>query len=212
MINKCLIVSGGEFSIPNNIDFGLFDYIIACDRAYLYCDELGIKPSVIVGDFDSAEQPNTDIPIKKFPSRKDDTDTMLAIKHALDLGVKDITIICALGNRLDHAYANIQSGLYAESRNCKLKIMSKDTVISFVNSEKLIYPKCQGWSFSCFSVSNICKGVSITGSKYEVKNVTLTNNFPIGVSNTWESDSITVECEEGTLVIIESKLKSGEHI
>lgn len=211
MYNSCLIVSGGEFSVPD-IDLNSFDYIIACDKGYSYCEKLGITPDVIVGDFDSSEFPDTSIPVMKFPTRKDDTDTLLGIRHALDLDIKNLTIICALGRRLDHTFANIQSCVFAIVRSCKVSILSFDTSISFVRNEKVLYPRKDGWSFSCFSISDKCCGVSISGAKYNASDVEITNSFPIGVSNTWEEDNISIECTDGILMVIESKLYNGEHI
>ena len=105
-----LIISGGDyFPIP---DLSC-DYVIACDLGYLHAEKMGIRPDLILGDFDSAPVPDGKIPVEQHPVRKDDTDTMLAVKKALSLGYADLVMACAFGGRLDHAYANIQAGAYA---------------------------------------------------------------------------------------------------
>lgn len=50
------------------------------------CKKLGIKPDLIIGDFDSSDVPDTDIKTIILPVRKDDTDTFFAVKYAIKQG------------------------------------------------------------------------------------------------------------------------------
>lgn len=207
----CLIISGGDFS-PFPSELPSFDYIIACDRGYEYARRLGLVPDVIIGDFDSSSQPGTEIPVYVHPVMKDDTDTMLAVRHALEKGFKEIFICCALGGRLDHAFANIQSLAFAAEAGAVAHIISEDTLITVFSGGCMTFPRREGRSFSCFALSDICAGVSIRGAKFECGGLNIANRFPIGVSNVWEEDEISVSCESGILMVIESKLQPGEHI
>ena len=49
------IVSGGRFSPLTDIE--KCGYIIACDRGYEYLHEAGLRPDLLVGDFDSYTGP-----------------------------------------------------------------------------------------------------------------------------------------------------------
>ena len=60
------------------------------------------------GSADSAEKPVFDN-IEIFPSEKDDTDLMLAIKQGFESGCDDFLIFGATGGRVDHLLGNIQS-------------------------------------------------------------------------------------------------------
>lgn len=212
MTKTCLIISGGDFSMPPEDALGS-DIIIACDSGYKHAEKMGVKPHMIVGDFDSAEKPETgDIPIKTFPSRKDDTDTMLAVKHALDEGASYICIACALGGRMDHTFANIQAGAYIANAGAHARITDDNTVIDIFKDKKLVIPKRDGWSFSVFSLADESKGVSISGAKYEIENADVVNTFPWGQSNVWAADQAKISVNDGMLVVIQSKLKPGEHI
>ena len=207
----CLIISGGDFS-PLPADMASFDYVIACDRGYQYAQRLGLTPDVIIGDFDSSSRPDTEIPVYIHPVMKDDTDTMLAVRHALEKGFKEIFVCCALGGRLDHAFANIQSLAFAAEAGAIARIISDDTLITVFPGSSMTFPRREGWSFSCFALSDICKGVAIQGAKFECSRSNITNRFPIGVSNVWAEDEISVSCDAGILMVIESRLRSGEHI
>ncbi|MBR5897578.1 MAG: thiamine diphosphokinase, partial [Lachnospiraceae bacterium] len=48
---------------------------------------------------------------------------------------------------------------------------------------------------------------SISGSAYDCENVTLTNTFPLGVSNKWNEAVVTVSVKSGILLTIESYMK-----
>lgn len=207
----CLIISGGDFS-PLPPDLPPFDYVIACDRGYKYALRFGLVPDRIIGDFDSSSQPNTEISVDVHPVMKDDTDTMLAVRHALEKGFGQICICCALGGRLDHAFANIQSIAFAAEAGAVARICSEDTRITVFPGGCLTFPRRDGWSFSCFALSDACTGLSIQGAKFPCEGLDITNRFPIGVSNVWVGEEIRISCNTGILMVIESKLRSGEHI
>ena len=65
-------------------------------------------------------------------------------------------------------------------------------------------PPHPGFSISVLSLSDRCEGVSITGAKYPLQNVTVTNTFPVGISNEWEGD-ITISAARGILLVISAK-------
>ena len=69
------------------------DLVIAADGGYETLKKLNIEPDVIIGDFDSLK---SDLPqngnIIKHPVKKNDTDTLLAIKYGLENGYTDFII------------------------------------------------------------------------------------------------------------------------
>lgn len=98
---KMLIISGGHVSLPFASEFvkgHSFDRVIAADSGLSACHQLGLVPTDILGDFDSLRDRNLldeygqmGIPIREFPSRKDFTDTELAVLYAQDLWEKEKT-------------------------------------------------------------------------------------------------------------------------
>ncbi len=220
MKKECLIISGGAYTplpflyeekikkLQGRVD-DLF--VVACDSGYKNAEKMGIRPDLIIGDFDSAERPETDIPIFQYPTRKDDTDTMLAVRHVLKEGYHDITIICALGGRLDHTYANLQTAAFVAANGGLCRIIDENEEIIVFNG-RIVLPRREGYSLSVFSISDSAAGVSVEGTKYEVRDVTLNNTYPIGTSNVWVKVEATITVEKGILAVIESKLQKGEHI
>lgn len=210
-MKRCLIITGGDFDGPE-IRYPEAQLVIACDRGYEYCCRLGLTPDIIIGDFDSAEKPKTDIPMLTFPPEKNDTDTMLAVRYALEQQCTEIVIGCCMGGRFDHLFANLQSAVFALEHHAGAAIVSADTRITFLKEGKAVIPMRKGWSLSCFSYSDCCEHVSISGTSYEVEDITITNGFPIGISNNWNAQEAIFQIGSGILMIVESKLKEGEHI
>ena len=211
MKGTCLIVSGGELApLPPELRRPAF--VIACDRGWQHAQALMLRPDLIVGDFDSAPPPETDAPVERVPTRKDDTDTMLAARRALELGFRDVAVCCAFGGRLDHTLANLQTAAWLVSRGARVRLLGADTDALVFSGGSAVFPRRDGWSLSVFALSDSCAGVTVRGAKYACENETLTNAFPLGVSNVWASEEATVSARSGILLVIQSKLQKGEHI
>ncbi len=198
---KCLIISGGDYYIPNSANS--YDYIIVCDKGLEYAKKDNIRIDLLLGDFDSYHNElDTSLNIERFKVEKDDTDTMLAIKDALAKGYLDITICSCFGGRLDHLFANIQSAAYIASHGGTCTMISQDTYLYAYNGGEIILDKMDNYSLSLFALTDEVTNLSIKGTKYEVENATLTSDFPLGVSNYWLSDKATISFDTGILAII----------
>lgn len=204
---KCLIISGGEYTpLPDHKE--AYSYIIACDKGWQHASRMKLVPDIVIGDFDSSPVPEGRLPIKTYPKEKDDTDTMLAARHALELGYKDITICCAFGGRIDHALGNIQAAAFIVSNGGEAALMGNDTFAYAFNGKKRVFPRLGEYSFSVFALSDKCTGVSILGSLYDCEDTDFTNCFPLGVSNGWKNDTIEICAGSGILLVVESRLRS----
>ena len=204
MSQPCLIISGGQFS-----PFALPDgaYIIACDRGYDYACRCGVTPDLVVSDFDSSQTAvEAGIPVRHLPTEKDDTDTMSALRFALDAGYREIHLVCALGGRLDHLLANLQAAAFAALRGAQVQIHAADTEILTLRNDSIRLPRREGWSLSIFAAEDACRGVCVRGAKYPLENAFLTNAFPLGVSNEWAGEEAEISVEAGTLLIVQSRM------
>ena len=106
----CYIVGAGDFT-PRGFAPVPGDLVLAADGGYRALYSLGYTPDLLLGDFDSlGDLPlPTDRPVLRFPARKDDTDTGLALRHGLDRGFRDFALYGCAGGRVDHLLANLQS-------------------------------------------------------------------------------------------------------
>lgn len=110
-MNKvCYLVCAGECC---ELDFKpeAGDFVIAVDGGLNYLKAAGIKPDLIVGDFDSLGfMPEGNV--VKLDSEKDESDTFAAINEGLARGYKYFKLYSALGGRLSHTLCNINAMNY----------------------------------------------------------------------------------------------------
>jgi thiamine pyrophosphokinase len=208
-LDRCVIVSGGDFSPVS----GLLqeDFVIACDRGYQWCERMGLKPDLLISDFDSYDGPVAqDIRLDRHIPEKDDTDTMLAVRYAVEHGFRSILVCCALGGRLDHLIANLQAMLFAQTHGVSAVLQCEDTEIFTLRNSSLKLPRRDGWSLSVFALDGPCRGVCIRGAKYPLENAELIPSLPLGVSNQWIAEEAVISVLEGTLMIVLSELTDGK--
>ena len=207
MSRRCVIVSGGEFSCARGLKED--DFVIACDRGYLWCKRLGLKPDLLISDFDSYSGPvSSEIPQECHPPEKDDTDTMLAMRYAAAHNFDSVLLCCALGGRLDHLLANLQAMHFVRKCGLDVSLQAEDTEICLLaaDASPLRLPRRAGWSLSLFALDGPCRGVCALGVKYPLDNAELVPSFPIGVSNEWAAENAELSVREGILTVVLSQL------
>jgi len=199
-MSDCYIVGAGDFN-EKTLDITDGDIVIAADGGYEYLDKIGIKPDIYMGDFDSAPKPQTNADIEVFKCEKDDTDTLLAVKHGFELGFKSFKIYGGCGGRADHTFSNIQTLAYIVSRGGQAMLFGNSEVYTVTDSEVSFGGDMKG-KISVFSLSDRAEGVSIKGLKYELEDSVLTNLFPLGVSNEFIGKPSEISVKNGLLLII----------
>lgn len=203
---RCIIISGGKESRLPVVTAD--DYVIACDRGYTYALRQGVRPDLLISDFDSYRGAvDEQIPVEAHEPEKDDTDTMLAVKKALALGFRQIEIYCAFGGRLDHLCANLQTAVYAATRGARCTLKDEDNQVFAMTPGQVRLTPPPGFSLSLFAETDRCTGVTLRGVKYPLTDATLTNDFPLGVSNECtDAQGAHLELKQGILLVMFSRL------
>jgi len=202
---ECYIIGAGDFfslrSRPCKDD-----YVIAADGGYRHCLAEKLKVDLLLGDFDSLGR-LPQMPYIQAPVEKDDTDTMLAVRHGLEQGYRRFVICGAFGGRWDHSYANVQTLLFLHRHGAKGTLVGASDIITLVaEGEPAVFPYKEGFSLSVFAISEICEGVTIQGVKYPLENAFLTIYHPLGVSNAIMADTAVLSCKKGLLMVVQSRL------
>ena len=187
--------------------------IIAGDRGLEALYQLKIIPNHVVGDFDSVSpeilefykrQPQ--IIFHTFNSEKDNTDTDIALKLAIQMKSSKITILGALGKRMDHALANIHILKDALEANIPCQIIDKHNRIYLINKQvELEKDKVYGKYISLVPLTSTVEGLTLTGFKYPLNKYNLPIGTSLGISNEMIADRAHIEIEKGILIVIESK-------
>lgn len=203
----CAIFAGGpEDGVPcEPVPAGA--YILCADSGLHLAERLSLRPDLVLGDFDSLGAVPEDLPHMTVPVEKDDTDTMLAARTALEKSFRDIRIYGAFGGRLDHTLANLQTLEFLYRNGAEGMLAGVRDVIYLQGSGSVRhYPKREGWTFSLFSWTERCTGVCARGVYYPLEQAVLTREFPLGVSNRITAEEAEIVCGEGLLLVAASKL------
>jgi len=178
------------------------DLIIAADGGYSTLKKLNIKPDLVVGDFDSLGCVPENENVIKHPVKKDDTDTLLAIKTGLEKGYKTFVIYGAVGGRLDHTIATIQSATFVAENGGIAYIYDGNYTVTAIKNSSIKFKKTANGYISVFALSGIAKGVKIKGLLYELNDAEITPSFPVGVSNEFIGRDCEISVNDGVLTII----------
>ena len=176
------------------------DYILCADAGYLLAKENGVTPDLIIGDFDSADMPEG-ANVIVHPVIKDDTDTLLCVRYALQMGIKDILIVGGLGGRLDHTLANLQTLTFIAEHGAKAEMCDGKVRAYAVKEASIRIPRTKG-KLSVFALGEKCTGVTIRGAKYSGNGLEITPGFPIGMGNDFADDFAEISVESGVLTVI----------
>lgn len=224
---KILIVTGGSIDLSYAQSFledHSFDRIIAADSGLAACEALSLCPTDILGDFDSLKNlelreryRNMGVPVREFPTRKDFTDTHLAIEYAIDLwkevmeeqeNVTDgVWILGATGTRMDHTLANFGMLVRMADQGIPCKIMDAHNEIEVLKApvEKR-YPRVDSMKyFSLIALSQEAKGIDLVGFSYPLEDATLEAFISMGISNEIDDDWGILRFKEGYLMVIRSR-------
>lgn len=205
----CHIVGAGEICTKDLYELKKKteqDYIIAADGGFHFLAENQIMPDILIGDFDSCNESNVNIPenlaILRLNPIKDYTDMHTSIQYGLDNGFKNFRLYGAAGGRIDHTIANIQLLSWLASLNCNARMFGCDNTFDILHNDEIHFPAGMQGYISVFSLTEESTGVYETGLKYELNNATLTSTFPLGVSNEFIGVESCIKVSEGTLLIV----------
>ncbi len=217
---KTLIVTGGNIekelllkTINETKNETKFENIIAVDNGLKILNEINIKPNHIVGDFDTVKseildlyKEDTSIKIHKFNPIKDNTDTDIAIRLAVEFKSDEIIILGAIGTRVDHLLGNIHVLKYALDSNIKCKIIDENNEIQLIDKTTIIKKKDITKKYiSLIPLTEKVEHINLKGFKYELKNGTLAMGSSLGISNEISKEEAIIEFDNGILIMINSK-------
>ena len=180
------------------------DMVIAADSGLAAFDAAGLEPDLLVGDMDSVpadvlEKYAGRIPEHRLNCIKDDTDGVDALDMAIARGAEKITLLGALGGRLDHALANVMLLVRAHRKGAKAEILSESVRISRVDG----YASLSGAKGDTVSLLPLgrAEGVTLKGFFYPLDQAALESDYPLGISNVVTDDQAEIKADSGDLIL-----------
>ena len=208
---RCAVIAGAPEAdvqfIMETVKDG--DFVVCADRGFEIAELAGIKPDLIVGDFDSCKTAlPSDCEISTLNPEKDDTDALHCVSVAFERGYRDFVLLNATGGRLDHCLGNISILDYLSQRGAEGIILSENEEIILLTEGEHIIPNRKGRTFSVFPFG--CEAVTLSygGAKYPLSREPLFSSVARGVSNIFVSDSASITVHSGKALLIINATKS----
>ena len=201
---RCVIIGAVEISNYSRIKSYLRpdDFYICCDAGLDHAENLGIKPNLIIGDFDSHEKPQTKIETIQLPCEKDDTDSFYACKEAIRRGFNDFLLLGVIGQRFDHSLVNISLLLYLQKEGKKALLIDDYSEMQLVGTDPVQIPDSFSY-FSLLCVAGDVSGVTIKNAKYPIENAAIQTSYQYACSNeVLPGKTALVNLEKGILLLI----------
>lgn len=218
MKKTACIITGGtieEDFLLRHLQNNQYSVIIVVDGALEITHRLHIMPSYIVGDFDTVDLTLLDAYnpriIQRHLPQKDQTDTELAIKTAIEEQCTHLVLLGAIGSRWDHSLANIflleqllEKGIHAVLWDASNRLYLAKQSFRIKKEEAF------GTYFSLLPLTETVEGVTLTGFRYPVQNMTFHRKYTLGVSNEITEKEAMIEFSKGKFLVIESQDKEKE--
>jgi len=201
---KTIIFAGGRYE---DVDFykratEACDLRIAADSGAEFMKKIGVLPHILIGDMDSIsfetfeECHKKGVKILKFPSRKDEIDTELAIIEAMRRSSESVFVAGAFGTRLDQMMA-----VFRLMERFEEMVLFNENLYSIVVKEVTVLKSFPGEIWSVIPLERDTHNVSLDGFEYSIFERTMEYLRPYGVSNKSIAETVEIDPGDGKLLV-----------
>ena len=178
------------------------DLLMCADAGWNAAVRHGLKPSLIVGDFDSMPPPDApDAEVIRLPVHKDDTDMVACLTEGRRRGYRSFIMAGCLGGRFDQTIANLQCLYDCALRSETAWMCDGQNRVTVLLPGRYVLPAMPGRKLSLLSFSAEARGVTVSGVEWPLDNATLTARWPLGCSNEFRADQAELSFAEGALIV-----------
>lgn len=205
-----VVILNGAFPHPERTLplLGEAEWIVAADGAANWLAQQGRSPDVLVGDMDSVApdlltrlEMDAHRRVVRYCRDKDETDGELALREALLLGAKRITLLGAWGGRSDHALANLGLLSMPELAGVKVKAFDGVSWLWLLRDEGELQGEA-GDVVSLLPWGGDVLGISTMGLVYPLRDEPLRMGAARGVSNVLLGNSARIIVRQGVLLVV----------
>ncbi len=197
---RAVIICGGDIGSYERAKKHIneADMVICADSGYEHAKKMNITPQAVLGDFDSYNIEKIECEnIKKYPIKKDFTDSEIAAKYVLEHGADEILFLAATGGRIDHSLANIYLLKTMAQNNVRAAIFDGVSTLWYC-TDKISVKGNVGDLLSVIPFSYV-SDITTSGLMYELVNEPLPST---GVSNVFVSCDAGVSIGSGEAIIV----------
>ena len=208
----CVIVGAGDFG-DYVIDLHDDDLVIAADGGYRYLQDAGIRCDLLMGDLDSLPSDTViGTETKRFSPIKDDTDTMLAVRHGLSLGYRKFLLFGIFGGRFDHTVGALQTAAFLAEQGAAVYAFEQTpdlrhaSYITALKNGTMEFPETADGYLSLIAWGGDARGVTLEHLKYPLDDSVLQPHIALGISNEFISgECARVTVQDGCLLVVKPR-------
>ena len=213
---QAIVLAGGDIDDRAALDaawpgwLAADAWVVAADAGARHATTLGLAIDQWVGDGDSldpadqAELVARGVPMALAPTDKDESDTELSVRAALERSPVSMVILGAHGGlRLDHALANVALLAMADLHDLPTTILSATSRIRLVHDHAVLDGRI-GDLVTLLPVGGDAHGVTTTALRYPLRDETLLDGRTRGLSNVRTATRAEVRVRDGRLLVIET--------
>ena len=205
----CIIVGAGDvgtYTILPQKD----DLVIAADGGYRYLQDHGVRCDLLMGDLDSLPADTViGTETKRYSPIKDDTDTMLAVRHGLDLGYRKFLLFGMFGGRFDHTVGTLQTVAFLAEHGAAVYAFEQtqdgrsSSYITALKNGEMTFPSSAAGYLSLIAWGGEARGVSLSHLKYPLQDAVLQPHVALGISNEFlAGEQACVSVTDGLLLAV----------
>lgn len=202
-----VILAAGE-DVPRKPSLLDQDALVICaDGGASLARVWNLRPQVIIGDLDSlsledrAYWEKQGVPFKVVPSRKDKTDSELAVELALSQGAGAVVLIGAWGTRIDHSLGNVELLYRLALEGIPNELVTGSHLLTAFTS-RVRRTVREGSTVSLVPLSPTVQGVETWGLGYPLQGQDLVKGSTFSISNYAVGVEISVKVESGVLLLV----------
>ena len=192
--------------------------VVAADGGARLAGRLGLRIDRWVGDGDSLDAAAIErlrtrgIPVELVPADKDESDLELALAAAVAAGATEVTILGALGGRLDHELANVALLAHRALAGRPARLLAARARVTLVTGRggrsgqltTAVFAGRRGDLVTLQPLSGRVLGITTAGLRYPLSDATLRLGPARGLSNVRSAAVATVSVRSGRLLVIET--------
>jgi thiamine pyrophosphokinase len=214
-MTRIVILANGEPPTSDDLQRWLRpgDELICADGGARTALRHGLRPRVVIGDFDSLDESEREALVTggaqmlRHPPAKDETDLELALLHAVERAPGgQIVVLGALGGRIDHALANMLLLAMPALHGCDVCIAHGRDRIALIDARHApaehVVVGVAGDTVSLLPFGGAAHGIHTVGLRYPLHGESLFVGPARGVSNVLLDARAVVRVDAGMLLCV----------
>ena len=187
------------------------DLILAADGGTRHALDLGLTPSIVIGDLDSIsdeerrKMKEDGVRLIQHPRDKNETDLELALDYAIQNGQRKIVIVAALGGRLDQTLGNLALLTNVQLSTLNIKLDDGVEQAFFCRARSEVEGR-RGDLVSLIPWGGEVRGVRTQGLRWQLSDEVLLPHKTRGISNEMTGEVANIQIQSGLLLIVHRRL------